>query len=629
MPDFNDSIGYASYQQQYNSTSTTGYQSNDNGSIVLFFSIIFIIIISFVFYFWYTERHKVPIDQRGDQSVDQQQEIYLLVDNLSNQLKIVFKVPLISLAIVLWNRIFSSRYQKQQQQQQQEQQLQLQLHQHQQQQAIQVIPLPSHEHQRVDETKYYHLFSLIFIFTFIIALAILVGTLSSPIQATTSSSSTLLQSALFILVLCINLYLITRQRCYYMYRRKLHEDDEHISAIYDTRFSDWDPKILSNWIQILILVIEFFQLMTFPLRDLFTIFNTQRTEDQTELVSFILNAGGLMPDMRTPSWYTYSLWTCFVGTLFSLILALFIHCVNYKYPYKFPTRWVRWCIPVATLLYIPILTTFISSAACQSLNVPLNEFSTTLRCNSESISRQTYFWLSILGYVIAYFMMTLFLTSYERVPTKNEIAYKSISVAFIKNMGLLLALVFLLVESTTSSNRMRAILSMVILLTMICYNIKTRPCYVDKINFFRTASFSCILWTSALVAVLSDTNAAQTLGPSPIIYIIVGGWILIALLFIIIYFVYYSQPPDTDDGDETSIPEIKVNDEESYFGTLESTSTVHRQNSVTRHSIRQASNSSSGWLSGSFSRWIGGSSQPFIPTTTFYRNNHLYHGGYY
>jgi hypothetical protein len=343
MPDFNDSIGYASYQQQYNSTSTTGYQSNDNGSIVLFFSIIFVIFISFVFYFWYTERHKVPIDQRGDQSVDQQQEIYLLVDNLSNQLKIVFKLPLISLAIVLWNRIFTSRHQKQQQL---ELQIQQQQQQQQQQQDMQVIPLASHEHQRVDDTKYYHLFSLLFIVAFTIALAILVGTLSSPSNAS-SSSSTLLQSALFILVLCINLYLITRQRCYYMHRRKLYEDDEHISAIYDTRFSDWDPKILSNWIQILILVIEFFQLMTFPLRDLITIFNKQRTEDHTELVSFILTAGGLMPDMRTPSWYTYSLWTCFAGTLFSLVLALFIHCVNLKYPYKFPTRWVRWCIPVA------------------------------------------------------------------------------------------------------------------------------------------------------------------------------------------------------------------------------------------------------------------------------------------
>lgn len=110
--------------------------------------------------------------------------------------------------------------------------------------------------------------------------------------------------------------------------------------------------------------------------------------------------------------------------------------------------------------------------------------------------------------------------------------------------GLLLAIVFLLVESTTNVNRMRAVLSITILLTMICYNIKTRPCYVDKVNFFRTASFTCILWTSALVAILSDTNAAQSLGPLTVIYIIIGGWIFIILCFIVVYFIYYIQPPD-------------------------------------------------------------------------------------
>jgi hypothetical protein len=89
---------------------------------------------------------------------------------------------------------------------------------------------------------------------------------------------------------------------------------------------------------------------------------------------------------------------------------------------------------------------------------------------------------------------------------------------------------------------MRAILSITILLTMICYNIKTRPCYVDKINFFRTASFTCILWTSTLVAVLSDTNAARSLGPVTVIYIIIGGWAFIVLLFLLIYFIYYTQP---------------------------------------------------------------------------------------
>ena len=79
---------------------------------------------------------------------------------------------------------------------------------------------------------------------------------------------------------------------------------------------------------------------------------------------------------------------------------------------------------------------------------------------------------------------------------------------------------------------------------MICYNIKTRPCYVDKINYFRTASFTCILWTSVLVAILSDTNAATSIGPIAVLCIILGGWSFIILLFIIVYIFYYSRPND-------------------------------------------------------------------------------------
>ncbi|KAI9267819.1 hypothetical protein BY458DRAFT_437014, partial [Sporodiniella umbellata] len=111
-------------------------------------------------------------------------------------------------------------------------------------------------------------------------------------------------------------------------------------------------------------------------------------------------------------------------------------------------------------------------------------------------------------------------------------------------IGLLLAIVFLLVESTTKVNRMRAILSITILLTMICYNIKTSPCYVDKINFFRTGSFACILWTSILVAILSDTHATQMLESTTIIYLILGGWLFILVCFSLLYFVYYVQLPE-------------------------------------------------------------------------------------
>lgn len=304
----NDSIGYASYQQQY---SPSSYQTNDTVSIILFFAIIFLLFISFIIYFWYTEWHTIPIDQRGDHEVSQRQEIFLLVDNMSIQIKTCFKIPLLTLITLLWKRTVKKSVDMN-------------------------VPLASHE--RVYSARFYHLFSLLFIITFTISLAIIIGATSGP-----NPSSVLLQAALFVLVLSINLYLITRQRCYYMQKRKLFgEHDAHINAVYDTRFSQWDKSMWSNWVQIAILVIEFFQLMTFPLRDLITI-----TSFHHSSVSFVLNVGGFMPDMRTPAWYTYSLWTAFSVTLCSMLLGILIHSINLKYPYKLSTRWVRWFIPVA------------------------------------------------------------------------------------------------------------------------------------------------------------------------------------------------------------------------------------------------------------------------------------------
>ncbi|KAI8073921.1 hypothetical protein BC940DRAFT_289521 [Gongronella butleri] len=584
------SIGYASYQQQY--LGSGDYAPNDVASMVLFFSIIVLLVVSFAFYFWFTEWYKIAPQQRHEEGLERQKEVDLLVDNIKDQVKAAFKLPILSLAMIFYHgAFFAPAYPP------------LLLHHHHHQpspiskspsyyypagsptQMLQMSsPLPWHaskppqqpspphlaslatylappppaatatrttivsrEQHNVWAHRFHHAFSLAFLVGILVAVIMLLVAVGQPAVPSTSAT---LQAALFLLVLCINLFLITRQRFYYRQRKQLFgDDDAHMNAIYKTHFDDWDHT-LANWIQLAILVIEFFQLLTFPLRDLITVnsfassastasSSSSSSSSFSRFMSLLLNAGGLMPDMRTPVWYTYTLWSTFIVTAISLLVAILVHGLNTWQPYKVPNRWVRWCLPVATLLYIPVLTTFVSSAACQSLNVATNDYAPTLRCHADNISQQLYLWMSLIGYVIAYFLMTMFLTSYERIPLRNEIAFKSISVAFIKNMGLLLAIVFLLVESTTNKNRLRAILSIIILLTMICYNIKTRPCYVDKVNFFRTASFSCILWTSVLVAILSDTNAAQNLSPLTVICVIVGGWILIILLFIALYCIYY------------------------------------------------------------------------------------------
>ncbi|KAI9243802.1 hypothetical protein BDA99DRAFT_314768 [Phascolomyces articulosus] len=419
----NSNIGFATYQQQ----DTSGRPASDLASIILFFSVICIILLSVVFYLWITRWHKVPAQQRREEQIEDQKEIDQLVENLKDQVKTVFRIPVLHLMTILFHndkqRLPNNNNNN----------------------SISNNNRSSHEHLKVNAYKFYHLFSLLCLVVMLVSFIVLIGTASSS----ETPSSPLLQTFLFILVLCVNLYLITRQRCYYKERKELFgSDDAHMQAVYKTRFKDWDSKMWTNWVQIAILIIEFFQLLVFPLRDFITVnllhtsSNSTTTITQEEdhgdflnLVTIIMNAGGFMPDMRTPTWYTYSVWTVFATAMLGLLIAFTVHCINMWRPYKIPTRWVHWCIPVTTLLYIPVLTTFVSSAACQTLNVPSNEFFDTLRCHSSSISQKLYLWSSVAGYVVAYFLLTIFLTSYERKPKNNEIAFKSISVAFIKNMG--------------------------------------------------------------------------------------------------------------------------------------------------------------------------------------------------
>ncbi|KAI8086724.1 uncharacterized protein BX664DRAFT_164011 [Halteromyces radiatus] len=450
----NSSIGYASYQQQYNGND---FAPNDLVSIILFFSIIFLLLLSFVFYFWFTEWHKVPLQQRHEEELERQKEVDQLVENLKDQVKAAFKIPFLGLLVVVWKGSFFTTFPHHYSSNNNNNKENIILSNT---SSLSILPtnslhqesfhpslssylgrpqpiLISREHYKVWAHRFHHSFSILFLLGILISLVLLIATVSNRVITHTTSAT--LQAGLFVFVLCINLFLITRQRFYYRERKQLFGDnDAHMNAIYKTQFEDWDKSMWSNWVQIAILIIEFFQLLTFPLRDLITVnsFDNSSTSSQfSRFASLVLNAGGLMPDMRTPVWYTYTVWSAFVITVISVSVAVLVHTVNLYHPYKIPNRWVRWCISVATLLYIPVLTTFVSSAACQSLNVSTNDYATTLRCHAPNISQQLYLWLSLLGYVIAYFMMTMFLTSYERIPVYNEIAFKSISVAFIKNMG--------------------------------------------------------------------------------------------------------------------------------------------------------------------------------------------------
>ncbi|KAF8940632.1 hypothetical protein BGZ47_007676 [Haplosporangium gracile] len=274
----------------------------------------------------------------------------------------------------------------------------------------------------------------------------------------------------------------------------------------------------------------------------------------SDIVMQVVNSLGLQPSINTHDWYLLRFWSCFAVVIFGWFLALGIHTWNRwcrrlrrggrLHWNAIPVGWVSCFIPVVSVLYLPILSTFLSSAACQSQAIHayahekyaqqqeqarreghgtkiqatgifsfvvmtlLDPASTvaapsanSLLCTGPLVEPALYLTASLFAYTLAYVLFMVFLTSFERVPAKGEICFRPNGVAVLKNLGLLLAVDFLLIQSP-AQRRFRGLMSIGIMLAMACYTIRMKPCYWNKINYWRTFSFSCVLYASLLVALL-------------------------------------------------------------------------------------------------------------------------------
>ncbi|KAF9290104.1 Vacuolar protein sorting-associated protein 20 [Mortierella alpina] len=328
-----------------------------------------------------------------------------------------------------------------------------------------------------------------------------------------------------------------------------------------------------------------------------------------DIVMQVVNSLGLQPSINTHDWYLLRFWSCFVAVLCGWILAVSIHTWNrrcrrlrregHSQHEAISMGWVSCFIPVVSVLYLPILSTFLSSAACQSQAIhayarerlarleqrhtwdsygsfqasdilhavvatlldtapTATPSAKSLLCTGPQIQPSLYLAASLLGYTLAYLLFMVFLTSFERVPTKGEICYRPNGVAVLKNLGLLLAVDYLLIQ-LPSQRRFRGLVSMAIMLAMACYTIRMKPCYWDKMNYWRTFSFSCVLYASLLVALLCPSPAPDKVkgdrvggrwvmaphlkmgsgwslggGPKAMFAWIAAGWVILVLGFVFV-----------------------------------------------------------------------------------------------
>ncbi|KAJ2402586.1 hypothetical protein GGI23_000603 [Coemansia sp. RSA 2559] len=379
----------------------------------------------------------------------------------------------------------------------------------------------------------HHMLSWLFILAlFASTLTIIVALVLDLAQVARISTLTFVAS--------FNALFMTRQHLYYIRRTYLTYDAEHYLVLDTTQYEYFKWSVF-NVVQILILVIEFIQLLSFPVRDMIDSINLANSANggDSNTAGFIIGIVTMFANLSSKFFVIQFWFLVAVIALISLVMSS-IHAYNKWWPHKpIALYWVKYLLPLANLFYLPMLVMLIGSASCLS-KLGTNDYSGAnsglLRCNDPSVDKSLYLALTLVAYSVGYMILTAFVTSFDRIPIKGEIHYRSDGVAFLKNMSMLLSIDFLLVAD--SYRHIRSILSLIIILAMVCFNISSQPCFVVKINYWRTLGFCCILWVALIVTML--TNAASTLEKTNVGGIagaMAAGIAILLILFVIIQLV--------------------------------------------------------------------------------------------
>ncbi|KAJ2021733.1 hypothetical protein GGI06_002124 [Coemansia sp. S85] len=354
-------------------------------------------------------------------------------------------------------------------------------------------------------------------------------------------------------VASLNALFMTRQHLYYIRRTYLTYDAEHYLVLDTTSFYHFNWSVF-NVVQIGILLFEFVQLLSFPIRDLIdSIHLADRIDpDSPDAANFIIGIISMFANLSS-KFYIIQLW--FLVAVIACIAAVMstIHVYNAWWPHKpIALYWVKYLLPLANLLYLPMLVMLIGSAACLSklgTDDQKGAASGLLRCNDPTIVKPLYLSFTVVAYTGGYVILTAFVTSFDRIPIHGEIHFRSQGVAFLKNASMLLSIDFLLVAN--SYRHIRSILSLVIVLSMVCFNISTQPCFVDQINYWRTYGLCSILWVSLIVAMLTNESSTLTkLSIGGIAGALSIGVVVLFVLFVIVRRVNLAARKDTERATE-------------------------------------------------------------------------------
>ncbi|KAJ3109408.1 hypothetical protein HDU97_006653 [Phlyctochytrium planicorne] len=353
-----------------------------------------------------------------------------------------------------------------------------------------------------------------------------------------------------------------------------------------------------NFVQILILIAEFLQLASFPYRDLlrnedfqaslYQPFNGQidtlGSNVVSSLQSFFNTISQGIPNTNLSSkdftniqfvvswWFTLIAFTL-AGIFIGITLLIDYEFILTKDPKLKKTvlknlqgTWILVFLPLCNLFYLIILGAFVEPLGCISSSYtplwPPKPASTVEqaeinraaaihdredRCSAVLRYPEANIWFPIVGYIMCYYVFTIFKTSEDPKPREGIISFTTRSEVLNKNASLTILLLYTLIPTKESSTA-RGVLAIFVLAFMIFFQIRIGSSYSRPVNFWRTVSFIFVMWMSMVVVYFThpaqrsfygiDLYESRSYRPwMRITLTIVLGWVVIFVLYTILYFL--------------------------------------------------------------------------------------------
>ncbi|KAJ3207339.1 hypothetical protein HDU82_003838 [Entophlyctis luteolus] len=363
-----------------------------------------------------------------------------------------------------------------------------------------------------------------------------------------------------------------------------------------------------NFMQLFVLITEFIQLASFPFRDLLMYSNFQQSlsfdsDGFTDTVGYkfietirsitsTISSGLPTIDTLVLSNIRFAIawWISLLGiVLAALVMTIkaFLHCdflSAHPRLKKFcksaaEGSWVVYFQPLTSILYLIVISPYIFLIFVQPIHKILGSFVEPLGCFSSSdqplwppelggsvlesvmnkqiaiklrqeqcapilLNPPLQVWCSVVGYIMAYYLLTIFKVCDEQKPREGIVTFTSRSEVLNKNGSLTLLLLYTLIP-TSDSTTLRGIVAAIVLCFMIFYQIRIGSSYIRPVNFWRSISFTWVLWMSLCIVYFTHPNQASfynitqssTYRPWIRIFLtIVFGWLCVLVVYAVLHF---------------------------------------------------------------------------------------------